>query len=156
MKDRDEKLFSPKEVAELGLLRIANQSKERRSGRLKCYRRGRRIVYSQAQLDAYLALADAVGRRARQVRFPRNWMNSHAFALLRLIVVLGFIAGLSFASIGIWLVYVGAVGETRISFFGATGKSANVGIVAVIVGAGLIWLSFRGVLRKLRGVGLAS
>lgn len=61
MRELGEKLFSPKEIAEMGILCLASQWKERRLGRLKCYRLGRKIVYGQTHLDAYFALCESVG-----------------------------------------------------------------------------------------------
>jgi hypothetical protein len=56
-----EKLYSPKEIAELKILCLASQWKERRCGRLHCYRLGRKIFYGQKHLDDYFALCESSG-----------------------------------------------------------------------------------------------
>jgi len=58
--------------------------------------------------------------------------------LLRLIVLVGAIAGVAFAAFGVWLVYLGATGDTELSFFGQTLKSASVGLAAIFIGAATI------------------
>lgn len=69
--------------------------------------------------------------------------------LLRTISVGSFLAGLLFALLGIVLVYLGSDGETEFSFFGQGFKSTNVGIAAIFVGASLVVIALRRVLKSL-------
>jgi hypothetical protein len=80
----------------------------------------------------------------------RNVPLEQVSPLLRLMVILGFIAGLTFAGLGIWLVALNASGDTEFSFFGQTFKSANVGIAAIFLGAATIVLLARSVLKTIR------
>jgi hypothetical protein len=150
MKKHREKLLILQEVAKLVAFCLAIHWKERRPGRLTCYRLGQKIVPDQSHLNSKSGLwvrdgsADAEGRG----RMPAGVKNN-ALPLLKLIVILGFLAGLSFALVGIWFVYLGASADTRFALSCATGKPANLGLLSVIVGARLIRLSFTGALRKL-------
>lgn len=58
MKELNEKLFTPQELADNRILSLPQQWKERKSGRLKCYRLGRKILYSERHLTAYLELCE--------------------------------------------------------------------------------------------------
>lgn len=58
MKELNERLFTPQEIADNRILSLPKQWKERKSGRLKCYRLGRKILYSEGHLNAYLALCE--------------------------------------------------------------------------------------------------
>jgi hypothetical protein len=51
-----EKLYTPREVNDGKILSYVQQWKERKSGRLKCYRVGRKILYSESHIKDYLAL----------------------------------------------------------------------------------------------------
>lgn len=53
MNQLDERFYSPKELAEAGILCLASQWKERKAGRLPFYRLGRKVVYAQRHLDIY-------------------------------------------------------------------------------------------------------
>ncbi len=59
MKELTERLYTPKEVSELGVLSLAKQWQERKTARLHCYRLGRKILYGQKHLDAYFALCES-------------------------------------------------------------------------------------------------
>ena len=58
--------------------------------------------------------------------------------LLKVIIYGTFIIGLGFAFIGVWLVYLGATGQTEYNFFGQSFKSVNVGISSVFIGGVII------------------
>src|ERR1043165_6311214 len=58
-----------------------------------------------------------------------------ASPLLRLMIILGFVAGVILALFGVWLVYLGSTGETKFRLFGQSFESANVGIAAIFIGA---------------------
>lgn len=53
-----EKLYTPQDIANLGLLSLVLQWQLRKSGKLPHYRIGRKILYSQAHLDGYLATCE--------------------------------------------------------------------------------------------------
>ncbi len=63
--------------------------------------------------------------------------------LLKIIIYGTFIIGLGFALIGVWLVVLGATGETEFSFFGQSFKSVNVGIASVFIGGAIIVILIR-------------
>jgi hypothetical protein len=70
--------------------------------------------------------------------------NTDNVSLLLKIIIYGtFIIGLSFALIGVWLVILGATGETEFSFFGQSFKSVNVGIGSVFIGGAIIVILIR-------------
>ncbi|MCA1623908.1 MAG: helix-turn-helix domain-containing protein [Acidobacteria bacterium] len=48
-----EKLFTPKELDEKKIISTVKQWQERKSGRLKCYRIGKKILYSEQHLRHY-------------------------------------------------------------------------------------------------------
>ena len=55
----NEKLYTPKELADLKILSLVQQWKERKAGRLKCYRIGKKILVGQKHLSDYLALCES-------------------------------------------------------------------------------------------------
>ena len=59
MIEAHEKLFTPKELDEKGVLSLVTQWKERELGRLKCYRFGRKILYGEKHLADYFALNES-------------------------------------------------------------------------------------------------
>lgn len=54
MNEFNEKLYTPNNIAELGILSLVKQWQERKSGRLKHYKIGKKILYSHAHIEAYL------------------------------------------------------------------------------------------------------
>lgn len=68
MKELTEKLYTPKEVSDLGVLSLAKQWQERKTGRLQCYRLGRKILYGQKHLDAYFALCESNSNETEDLR----------------------------------------------------------------------------------------
>jgi hypothetical protein len=68
-------------------------------------------------------------------------MNAHA--LLRIIVVGGFVTGILFGLAGVVLVYLGATGETEFALFGQTFESTNAGVGALFISAVLVILLIR-------------
>jgi len=50
---------------------------------------------------------------------------------------------------GVWLVYLGATGDTNINLFGNSFSSTNVGVVGIFCGAVLVGLIFRRALKSL-------
>ena len=48
-----EKLFTPKELDEKKIISTVKQWQERKSGRLQCYRIGKKILYSEQHLRDY-------------------------------------------------------------------------------------------------------
>jgi heme/copper-type cytochrome/quinol oxidase subunit 2 len=74
----------------------------------------------------------------------------HVSPILKVMIWCGFIVGVVFGLLGIWLIYLGASGETAFSFFGQTFKSANVGIAAIFLGAAVIVLIMRSVTQTVR------
>lgn len=58
MKELTEKLYSPKELDELKVISLVQQWKERKNGRLSCYRIGRKILYSERHVSDFLALCE--------------------------------------------------------------------------------------------------
>ncbi len=75
---------------------------------------------------------------------PKNVLT-----ILSQIVLLTFAVGLLLAIIGIFLVYLGASGDTNFNFFGQEFKSTNTGIAAIFIGASLIVLNTRRLLASL-------
>jgi len=59
MSELNEKLFTPKELAEMKILSLVQQWKERKKGRLHCYRVGRKIMYSSKHISDFLALCES-------------------------------------------------------------------------------------------------
>lgn len=62
-----DRLFTPKQLAQRGIMSLVRQWQERRSGRLGYFQLGRRIFYSQKHLSDYLADCES---KAIQVRKP--------------------------------------------------------------------------------------
>lgn len=67
----------------------------------------------------------------------------HASPLIKFFTIIGIIAGIILALLGIWLVYLGSTGDTEFNLFGQTFKSSNVGIAAIFIGAVVIITSIR-------------
>lgn len=65
---------------------------------------------------------------------------------LRMALVLGFVAGVTICGLGVWLVYLGSTGPSRIQFFGQSIDSTSVGVSALFIGATTLVLLFRRVL----------
>ncbi len=51
--EQQEKLYTPNDIARMGIMSLVMQWQERKSGRLSHYRIGRKILYSQSHLDSY-------------------------------------------------------------------------------------------------------
>jgi response regulator of citrate/malate metabolism len=58
----NEKLFTPKGLAETGIISTVKQWMERKNGRLNCYRIGSKVLYSQKHINEYLALCEQQGQ----------------------------------------------------------------------------------------------
>jgi DMSO/TMAO reductase YedYZ heme-binding membrane subunit len=69
--------------------------------------------------------------------------------VLRPIIFGAWVLGLAFIVAGIWLVWMGATGTTKFSFFGQEFESTNVGIAALFLGAATLVLLIRRVLKTL-------
>lgn len=54
MKEAGENFYTPNDLSERGIMSHVKQWQERKAGRLQCYRVGRKILYGQHHLDAYL------------------------------------------------------------------------------------------------------
>lgn len=63
--------------------------------------------------------------------------------ILERIAIASFIVGVVLAAMGVYLVYLGASGDTEFSFFGQKLRSTNAGIAAIFIGAALIVLNVR-------------
>lgn len=72
--------------------------------------------------------------------------------LLVLIVIGVFLIGLAFIGAGILLVYLGATGQSEVSFFGLTISSTNVGIVSIFLGAAVLVLIIRTLLYRIHEI----
>lgn len=55
--------------------------------------------------------------------------------LLLIIVVGSFIVGLGLAGLGVYIVYIGGIGETEATLLGQSIKSKNTGVAAIFIGA---------------------
>ncbi len=64
MREAGEKLYTPKEIAERGIMSPVKQWQERKAGRLQAYRIGRKVLYGQRHLDAYFAACESGGQPA--------------------------------------------------------------------------------------------
>jgi hypothetical protein len=53
--EQKEQLYTPNDVAQMGIMSLVMQWQERKSGRLPHYRIGRKILYAQKHLDSYFA-----------------------------------------------------------------------------------------------------
>jgi hypothetical protein len=58
MREAGERLYTPTELAEQGIMSHVKQWQERKSGRLRSYRIGRKVLYGQRHLDAYFAMCE--------------------------------------------------------------------------------------------------
>ena len=58
VRDLRNEMVTPNELAEQGLISKVKQWEERKSGRLKCYRIGSKVLYSKKHIDDYLALCE--------------------------------------------------------------------------------------------------
>lgn len=61
-------LYTPKQVAERGILSLVTQWKERENGRLKFCRSGRKILYSEQHISDYLALCELEAQSGLQLK----------------------------------------------------------------------------------------
>ncbi|MHA2938956.1 hypothetical protein ACXJY6_11770 [Vibrio sp. RC27] len=66
-----------------------------------------------------------------------------ATPLLKIIIYGAFFIGISFALIGVWLVYLGSTGLTELNLLGQSFESVNVGIGAVFIGGVVVSLTLR-------------
>ena len=66
-----------------------------------------------------------------------------ATPLLKIIIYGAFFIGISFALIGVWLVYLGFTGLTEFNLLGQSFKSVNVGIGGVFIGGVVVSLTLR-------------
>jgi hypothetical protein len=66
-----------------------------------------------------------------------------AAPLLKIIIYGTFFIGISFALIGVWLVYLGSTGLTEFNLLGQSFKSVNVGIGAVFIGGVVVVFTLR-------------
>jgi hypothetical protein len=53
--------LTPKQLDEQGVISLVKQWQERKAGRLRCYRVGRKILYTEAHLNAYLEKSAPAG-----------------------------------------------------------------------------------------------
>jgi uncharacterized membrane protein len=68
---------------------------------------------------------------------------------LKFITVLGVIAGLAFAAMGVWLVIgSGESGESEIKFLGQEIKTTSVGVASIFIGATTAIMTIRRVLKS--------
>jgi len=61
--EQPEKLYTPNDVARMGIMSLVMQWQERKSGRLPHYRIGRKVLYAQRHLDSYFATCERGGER---------------------------------------------------------------------------------------------
>ena len=59
--DDKEKLITPNQLANMGILSLVAQWQLRKSGALQHYRVGRKILYSQRHIDGFLANCERGG-----------------------------------------------------------------------------------------------
>jgi hypothetical protein len=62
MREAGERLYTPKDIAERGIMSHVKQWQERKAGRLLAYRVGRKVLYGQRHLDAYFAACESAGQ----------------------------------------------------------------------------------------------
>lgn len=64
MREAGERLYTPNELSERGIMSLVKQWEERKAGRLQHYRIGgkKKILYGQHHLDAYFALCESEGQ----------------------------------------------------------------------------------------------
>lgn len=72
---------------------------------------------------------------------------------LRLLIFVLLVIGVALIASGVFLVYLGAHGDTEIVLFGNTFKSQNVGVVGIFCGAVMAILSTRRVLLTIERLG---
>jgi len=75
--------------------------------------------------------------------------NQDRFEILKLVIILTFVAGIIIVVAGIILFLTGGAGETTITMFGHELRTQNVGIAAIFIGAILILVTFIKVLKLL-------
>ena len=68
--------------------------------------------------------------------------------ILRIVIIGAFVVGLALGVLGVVFVYLGAAGDTELTFFGQTFTSTNVGIAAVFLGGAMIVLVVRRALKS--------
>ncbi len=66
VREAGERLYTPNEVAECGIMSLVKQWQERKAKRLGAYRVGRKILYGQKHLDAYFAACDSTREEERE------------------------------------------------------------------------------------------
>ena len=59
-----ETLYTPKELDKRGVMSLVKQWQERAAGRLKCYRIGKKILYSEQHLNDYFAQCESTAQQA--------------------------------------------------------------------------------------------
>jgi hypothetical protein len=74
----------------------------------------------------------------------------HISPLLTLLTVVALVIGLAFGLFGVWLVYLRSEGQTELVLFGQTIKSATVGIPAIFIGAVVVVVMVRNILKTVR------
>lgn len=63
MNELTEKFYTPKDLAEKGIMSKTKQWQEREDGKLKCFRVGKKIFYSEKHLQDYFESSEQnVGR----------------------------------------------------------------------------------------------
>jgi len=62
MREVGERLYTPNDLAECGIMSHVKQWQERKAGRLQAYRIGRKVLYGQRHLDAYFAACESAGQ----------------------------------------------------------------------------------------------
>ena len=67
MREAGERLYTPNELAEQGIISHVKQWQLRKSNRLGFYQVGRKILYGQKHVDAYFALCDRSGTRKEKL-----------------------------------------------------------------------------------------
>ena len=77
----------------------------------------------------------------------------HTHGIMLVVSIGVIIAGMAMAGIGAYLVYLGSTGSSEFQFFGQQFKSSNIGVAAIFIGAAMIVLVLR---RLLKSVDLAT
>ncbi len=94
MREAGERVYTPNDLAEAGIIGHVKQRQERKAGRLKHYSVGRKILYGQKHVDAYLALCEKSGKAkrkgARLVKYRKRSVKNRFYGYLRLNVALEF------------------------------------------------------------------
>lgn len=73
-----DKLFTPKQIAERGIISLVTQWKEREKGRLEYYQIGRRILYSEDHINDFLALCESDAQPKTAEKSARKFKNRPA------------------------------------------------------------------------------